>query len=53
MNQEVKDYINLRKKLFILEYAKVCKTVTVACKEFYIPSEQIAVMNFRLDFTGM
>jgi len=37
MNQEVKDYINLRKKLFILEYAKVCKTVTVACKEFNIP----------------
>jgi transposase len=37
MNQEVKDYINLRKKLFILEYAKAIGNARKACEEFSIP----------------
>ena len=37
MNKEVKDILNQRRKLFILEYAKALGSVTKACQEFGIP----------------
>ena len=37
MNQEVKDILNLRRKLFILEYAKAIGNSAEACREFDIP----------------
>jgi transposase InsO family protein len=37
MNQEVKDILNQRRKIFVLEYAKAIRSVTKTCKEFNIP----------------
>ena len=38
MNQEVKDILNQRRKLMVLEYADLSGSVTMACKEFNVPS---------------
>ena len=38
MNQEVNDILNQRRKLMVLEYAKLCGSATNACKEFNVPS---------------
>jgi transposase InsO family protein len=37
MNQEVNDILNQRKKLFILEYAKIIGNARKACEDFGIP----------------
>jgi transposase InsO family protein len=37
MNQEVKEILNQRKKLVVLEYAKAIKSATKTCKELCIP----------------
>jgi transposase-like protein len=37
MNQEVKNILNLRRKLFVLEYAKAIGNAAEACREFDIP----------------
>jgi transposase InsO family protein len=37
MNQEVKDILNLRKKLFVLEYAKAIGNAAEACRDLDIP----------------
>ena len=37
MNQEVKDVLNQRRKLFILEYAETIGNATNACREYNIP----------------
>ena len=37
MNQEVKDILNLRRELFILESARAIGNAAVACSEFDMP----------------
>jgi len=37
MNQEVKDILNHRRKLTVLEYARLCGSNTKACQEFNLP----------------
>jgi len=37
MNQEVKDILNQRRKLMVLEFAKAIGSATKACQEFNIP----------------
>ena len=37
MNQEVKDILNQRRKLLVLEFAKAIGSATKACQEFDIP----------------
>ncbi len=36
MNQEVKDILNHRRKLTVLEYARLCGSNTKACQEFNV-----------------
>ena len=38
MNQEVKDILNQRRKIMVLEYADLSGSVIKACKEFNVPS---------------
>jgi transposase InsO family protein len=38
MTQEVKDILNQRRKLMVLEYADLSGSVTMTCKEFNVPS---------------
>ena len=37
MEQAIKDAFALRRKLVILEYARVCGNVAKACREFEVP----------------
>ena len=37
MNQEVKDILNQRRKLFVLEYAKAIGNARKVCKELNVP----------------
>ncbi len=36
MNQEVKDILNHRRKLTVLEYARLCGSNTTGCQEFNV-----------------
>ncbi|NIO48859.1 MAG: hypothetical protein GTN73_05400, partial [Candidatus Aminicenantes bacterium] len=37
MQKEVKEAFRVRFKWTVLEYAKVCRTVAEACREFEVP----------------
>jgi len=37
MNKEIKDILNMRRKLVVLEYANLCGSVSETCKEFNVP----------------
>ena len=53
MNQEVRDYINLMKKLFIIEYAQAIGCATKACKEYnnyHLVRRELQILVCLLDF---
>lgn len=37
MDKEIKDVLAVRRKMVILEYARLCGNVAKACREFEIP----------------
>ena len=37
MHKEVRDYLVLRRKLVVLDYAKVCRKTAMAYREFEVP----------------
>ena len=37
MQKEVREAFRVRFKWIVLEYARVCRTVTKACREFEVP----------------
>ncbi|MFC2084018.1 IS481 family transposase [Bacteroidota bacterium] len=52
MNQEVKDELNFRRKLVILEFAKITGNVTKTCSEFNIPRSSYYNWKNKYDLNG-
>jgi len=52
MEQVVKDAFALRRKLMILEYARLCGSITKACRAFEVPRSSFYKWKKAFDAGG-
>ena len=52
MDKEIKDVLAVRRKMVILEYARLCGNVTKACREFEIPRSSFYKWKKAFDVRG-
>jgi len=53
MHPEIKKYLESRRKLIVLEYAKLCGNVVKACREFEVPRSSFYRWKRANDKDGM